>query len=467
MMFGHYEIVLKTSKGTGIVSSLVLQSDDLDEVDWEWLGADNANVQTNYYGKGNTAVYDRGETIPNAGNQDSFMTYSLDWTADAIVWAVNGKTIRTLTPQTADANQYPQSPMQLKIGTWSAGDPGEPAGTVTWAGGATDYSKAPFTMTIKSVKAVDYSTGKSYSYGDQTGSWGSIKSDGGQINGKGNADASASTVAAAGSSITQVSGTAANTAVPVSGSARPATVTTGISASATGAAGKVSTMFTSSTAALHSSAPAPTSHSSSSSSARPSASCTTSFVSKPPSPTYTSAVAKTRTTSTSTITVVKPSSPSSAFLPYASTSASTGTAHSSTSTSSSTAAPAPPPAYSNSTIGTHVATGTFAAYVTSAAPIPTSTGTTPPPSPLHSITTAFPTTSSSSSTVGTYMTLSSSAPFSLPLALTSTLIATETTTFTSHMTTFLTISPYQNATITTGSLSGTSAPFSNVRFLCP
>ena len=38
-------------------------------------------------------------------------------------------------------------------------------------------------MYLKSMKVTDYSTGSSYSYGDTSGSWQSIKSEGGKING--------------------------------------------------------------------------------------------------------------------------------------------------------------------------------------------------------------------------------------------------------------------------------------------
>lgn len=54
---------------------------------------------------------------------------------------------------------------------------------VGWAGGKTDYSAGPYTMYLKSMSVTDYSTGSSYSYGDKSGSWQSIKSEGGQING--------------------------------------------------------------------------------------------------------------------------------------------------------------------------------------------------------------------------------------------------------------------------------------------
>ena len=187
-------------------------------------------VQSNYYGKGNTAVYDRGANLTNPGSQDDFHTYSIDWTSDHITWSIDGQVLRTLTPQTADANQYPQTPMQLKIGSWPGGDPSEPAGTIAWAGGPIDYTKGPFTFTVKSVKAIDYSTGTSYSYGDQTGNWQSIKSDGGQINNKGDPNANVAQASQGGSSVSAVA-TGAISNVPITAT----TTVAGELASATGA----------------------------------------------------------------------------------------------------------------------------------------------------------------------------------------------------------------------------------------
>ncbi|KAJ5093238.1 Cell wall glucanase [Penicillium angulare] len=183
IMFGKVEFTIKAAPGTGIVSSAVLQSDDLDEIDWEWLGGDGDKVQTNYFGKGDTSTYNRGAFSDNAGNHDDFHTYSVDWTSSQIVWAIDGKTVRTLTPSTADTNQYPQTPMMIKVGVWAGGDPDNAQGTIQWAGGETDYSKGPFTMYMKSMSVTDYSTGSSYTYSDKTGTWQSITADGGKVNG--------------------------------------------------------------------------------------------------------------------------------------------------------------------------------------------------------------------------------------------------------------------------------------------
>ncbi|KAH1879858.1 hypothetical protein KXX01_004273 [Aspergillus fumigatus] len=214
MMFGHVEFVIKTAPGKGIVSSAVLQSDDLDEIDWEWLGANNLYVQTNYFGKGDTGSYNRGAAHDNAGNQDGFHTYTIDWTSTQIVWQIDGKTVRVLTAESA-GDHYPQSPMMVKVGVWAGGDPNNAPGTIQWAGGETDYSAGPYTMYLKSLVATDYSTGKSYTYSDKSGSWRSITSDGGQINGNSDAE-SISTVESA----PPVTATIDSAPIPFSGTHR-------------------------------------------------------------------------------------------------------------------------------------------------------------------------------------------------------------------------------------------------------
>lgn len=186
---------MKCAPGNGIVSTLVLESDDLDEIDLEWLGADNAQVQTNYFGKGDVTTYNRGAYNPAANNQGQFITYTVEWTESQIIWSVGGTVVRVLTPATADANQYPQSPMRVKFGAWSGGDSANAAGTIAWARGPTDYSKGPFTMTVQNIQITDYSTGTQYKYGDTSGSWQSIQAIGGKVNG--NAGGAASSVASA------------------------------------------------------------------------------------------------------------------------------------------------------------------------------------------------------------------------------------------------------------------------------
>ncbi|EGR50223.1 glycoside hydrolase family 18 [Trichoderma reesei QM6a] len=184
IMFGRVEVTMKAAPGAGMVSSLVLQSDDLDEIDLECLGAEPDQVQSNYFGKGQTTTYNRGQFHSVSGTQTEWIKYTMDWTQDRIIWMAGDSVLRTLTPADAEANQYPQTPMQVKFGSWAGGDPNTNApGTVKWAMGPIDYSKGPFSMMVQSITVSDYSTGKQYVYGDKSGSWQSIQAVGGQVNG--------------------------------------------------------------------------------------------------------------------------------------------------------------------------------------------------------------------------------------------------------------------------------------------
>lgn len=174
--FGYVEVKMKAAAGQGIVSSIVLQSEDLDEVDWEFLGTTTDKVQMNYFGKGNTTTYDRMIEAPVAAVQQQVHSYALNWTSESLTWIIDNNPVRTL--KYGDANggkNYPQTPCTVRIGIWAGGDPDNEAGVIEWAGGKTDYSKAPFSMNVESVKVTNYSPGKEYKWTDKTGSFQSIE----------------------------------------------------------------------------------------------------------------------------------------------------------------------------------------------------------------------------------------------------------------------------------------------------
>ncbi|KAL7934724.1 glycoside hydrolase family 16 protein [Trichoderma chlorosporum] len=177
--FGRVELMLKVAPGVGIVSSAMWLSDDLDEVDLEFLGVNNTAASTNYFGKGYQDYHNAG-VFTTANNQDNYLNYTTVWTKDSLEWWIDGQLVRTLTPEAANQTRnYPQTPMRLSLGIWAGGDPTLPEGTREWAGGNTDYSKGPFTMYVKSARITDYGGGSEYSYGDMTGSYQSIKVTGG------------------------------------------------------------------------------------------------------------------------------------------------------------------------------------------------------------------------------------------------------------------------------------------------
>ncbi|CAM1506459.1 Fc.00g061000.m01.CDS01 [Cosmosporella sp. VM-42] len=191
IFFGRIDVVVQAADGQGIVTSAVLQSDDLDEIDWEWVGGDNAQVQTNYFSKGDTTTYDRGAYHPVDNPLGSYHKYTVEWTSTAVNWLIDDNVVRTLTAADAKGGEaFPQTPMQVKLGTWVAGGKDSAEGTVEWAGGYTDFTKAPFNAYYKSITIVDYAgtdapckegSVEEYTYGDNSGSWESIvvkKSDG-------------------------------------------------------------------------------------------------------------------------------------------------------------------------------------------------------------------------------------------------------------------------------------------------
>ncbi|KAK5117599.1 hypothetical protein LTR62_005021 [Meristemomyces frigidus] len=217
MQFGRVDVKMKAAPGTGIVSSIVFESDDLDEIDWEFLGGNTAQVETNFFGKGNTTTYDRATYVAVTSPQTDFHTYTVDWNSARIEWIIDGVTVRTLAyddPSTVGGKNYPQTPMRLKLGNWCAGCEGEPAGTVEWSGGNTTFGNDPYVMYVESVTIQNYNPADSYVWSDESGSWQSI-----QIVGNGQSGSPSGSAAS-------VPVTATNTgyASPTGSSAGPASV---------------------------------------------------------------------------------------------------------------------------------------------------------------------------------------------------------------------------------------------------
>lgn len=172
---------MQAAPGVGIISSAVLMSDDQDEIDWEWSGNDFATgsgkVQTNYFGKGITGIYDRG-TLPAIDSpQTKFHTYKIDWTPTTLTRPIDGKTVRVHKAADSDksTHQYSQSPSKFHLGLWCAGDPDMHPATAQWAGGRTDFTEAPFTAYVQSVKIANMNPCSQYEHTDKSGDWQSIK----------------------------------------------------------------------------------------------------------------------------------------------------------------------------------------------------------------------------------------------------------------------------------------------------
>jgi hypothetical protein len=145
IMFGKVEMLFQAASGVGIISTYNLLSDDLDEIDLEIMGGNTSFVSNNFFGWGNQSQFNSQYEPTNGPNwqggaMGGFHNYTVDWTQDQIQWYMDGDLVRTQAY--LEPGQYPQTPSYLKFGIWAGGDPTLPKGTIQWAGGKTDFSKA-------------------------------------------------------------------------------------------------------------------------------------------------------------------------------------------------------------------------------------------------------------------------------------------------------------------------------------
>lgn len=171
VLYGRAEVELKASHGSGIISSFYLQSKNLDEIDVaETFGSNPYAFQTNFFIKGNTSTHDRGGYHEmDVPPMDEFHKYGIEWTKDKIVWLLDGEVIRVVTNDHPQG--FPHAPMYIKFSLWAGGDELNEQGTIDWSGGRTNYEELPYTMYIKNLHVLDYSTGFQHRYGDSLEDW--------------------------------------------------------------------------------------------------------------------------------------------------------------------------------------------------------------------------------------------------------------------------------------------------------
>jgi beta-glucanase (GH16 family) len=134
-------------------------------------------------------------------------------------WLIDDVVVRTLNYGDAKGGTtYPQTPMQIKLGTWVGGLAGKAQGIIDWAGGLADFSKAPFVASYQKVQVINYSNGHpgagQYVYGDKSGTFGSIK-----IEGSSGSDTSSSSTSSSITSSTTTSSASKTTMTSVTTSA--------------------------------------------------------------------------------------------------------------------------------------------------------------------------------------------------------------------------------------------------------
>lgn len=115
--YGFYSVCMKPAKCSGVVSSFFTYTNEpvWDEIDIEFLGKDTSIVQFNFYtnGKGDS------EFIFNLGFDASldFHEYAFDWSANGIVWYVDGVAVYRATATSQKA--LPSHSMQIMMNVWN------------------------------------------------------------------------------------------------------------------------------------------------------------------------------------------------------------------------------------------------------------------------------------------------------------------------------------------------------------
>lgn len=172
MQYGKVTARIKTgSASPGVVSAFIVRNEEPgDEIDFEIVGRDPTEAQTNFYYR--TPPYMATDLIDysNAGKTPlglntalDFHEYEIEWMPDHISWKVDGRLVRSVyRNQTKDDDacvdpstglkikKFPSTPARIQFGIWDGGQGSN--GTAIWAGTPTDWSKPDQTYEIQ----IDY-----------------------------------------------------------------------------------------------------------------------------------------------------------------------------------------------------------------------------------------------------------------------------------------------------------------------
>ncbi|ANB16040.1 Utr2p [Sugiyamaella lignohabitans] len=164
--YGKVSATLKTSHGDGVVSAFIIMSPSKDEIDYEFVGSNVGQAQTNFYYEG-ILNYTNGASISLSSTNESFHTYEFDWSEDRIQWLIDGQVARTLNKadtynSTTGQYMYPQTPGIVQLSLWPGGSELNGQGTVDWAGGPIDWNMPEFSdpgylfVTLKDISVECY-----------------------------------------------------------------------------------------------------------------------------------------------------------------------------------------------------------------------------------------------------------------------------------------------------------------------
>lgn len=166
LYYGRVGVTMKSSHDTGVISAFIIFSDVQDEVDFEFVGYNLTNPQTNYYYQGQLD-YTNSINYTVSNTYENFHYYEIDWHEDRIDWYIDGEKKRTLTKaetlnETTGIYHYPQTPARVQISIWPGGAESNGLGTIEWAGGVVDWNSQDiqqygyYYATLKSIEVESY-----------------------------------------------------------------------------------------------------------------------------------------------------------------------------------------------------------------------------------------------------------------------------------------------------------------------
>ncbi|CCH42309.1 putative glycosidase crf2 [Wickerhamomyces ciferrii] len=141
--YGNIKARLKTSRDRGVVSAFITFSNIQDEIDFEFVGYELEEAETNYYYQA-ILNYKNGENSTLSNTFENYHDYEIDWTPEQITWSIDGKEVRTLKKEdtyneTSKTYYYPQTPSRVQVSLWPAGQNTNGVGTIEWAGGLVNW----------------------------------------------------------------------------------------------------------------------------------------------------------------------------------------------------------------------------------------------------------------------------------------------------------------------------------------
>jgi beta-glucanase (GH16 family) len=165
-LYGKFSVTMNASPIGGIVTTFITMSGRHDEIDWEFIGSQNNQVQSNFFYKGIKEFVVHGGThkLPINGSIDGEHVYEIDWKSTGLTFSIDGVVVRTVlnnanatSPLTPKGERwYPSTPSQIQMSVWD-GCVGGLGGTCTWANGPIQWGgRTSYNATFRKVNIQCY-----------------------------------------------------------------------------------------------------------------------------------------------------------------------------------------------------------------------------------------------------------------------------------------------------------------------